>query len=151
MPAACVAAATAEPNAPASEGVSLAFSNGATGLAQLFTLGCYFVNGSAIVPPAQGTFGNMAPGSLRPGASGGFKNWDLAVHKDWKVKERFTTQFRAEFFNVINRTSYFLPSTALGSPGQFGEAFSTPDIGKGVPVTGLGGPREMQLALKLIW
>ena len=157
MPAACIAGATAD---SASNGGAWNVSNnpnvpvgtaGYNGLAQLAALGCYFVNGTAITPPAQGTFGDMAPGILRPGASGGFKNWDLALHKDWKIKERFTTQFRAEVFNVINRTDYYLPSTALASPGQFGESFSTPDIGKGVPVTGLGGPREMQLALKIRW
>jgi hypothetical protein len=160
MPAACIAGALAD--SPSGGGAnnstvtvqsttSLATSNGYNGLAQLAELGCYFVNGTAITPPAQGTFGDMAPGMLRPGASGGFKNWDIAVHKDWKIKERFTTQFRAEFFNVINRTNYFLPSSALASPGQFGESFSTPDIGKGVPVTGLGGPRIMQLAVKILW
>jgi hypothetical protein len=160
LPAAWIAGALADSpsggganndTVPVQSTASLATSNGYNGLAQLAELGCYFVNGTAITPPAQGTFGNMAPGDLRPGASGGFKNWDLAVHKDWKIKERFTTQFRAEFFNVTNRTDYYLPSTALASPGQFGESFSTPDIGKGVPVTGLGGPRIMQLAVKILW
>ena len=164
LPSACIAGATADSTSnsgawniannatiPVQSTTSLTTSTAYNGLAQLAELGCYFYNGTAITPPAQGTFGNMPPGLLRPGASGGFKNWDVAVHKDFKFKERFTTQFRAEFFNVINRTDYFLPSTALSSPGQFGESFSTPDIGKGVPVTGLGGPREMQLALKLIW
>lgn len=145
MPYSCLAGADTE--APGENGAT-------TGLAQLAAIGCYTAGGgnsSALIPPAQGTFGNMQLGSLRTGASGGFKNWDLAVHKDWKFKERYSAQFRAEFFNVTNRADYYLPDTNLGQPGQFGASFSTPDVGKGTPVTGLGGPREMQLGFKLAW
>ena len=86
-----------------------------------------------------------------PWRSGGFKNWDLAVHKDWHVKERYTAEFRAEAFNFSNRTNYYTPVIVLGDNGTFGESQQTPDVGKGVTVTGLGGPREVQLGLKMIW
>jgi hypothetical protein len=141
FPQACITSATNAPNGP----------GGTTGLAQLSAIGCYYVNGTAITPPAQGTFGNMRPGMLRPLASGGFKNWDLAVHKDWHVKERYTAEFRAEAFNFTNRVDYYTPVLVLGDNGTFGESQQTPDVGKGVTVTGLGGPREVQLGLKLIW
>lgn len=155
MPAACIAGAEAAANSPTSVPImstsSLSTSDGYNGLAQLAELGCYAYNGAAITPPSQGTFGTMHPGMLRPLASGGFKNWDLAVHKDWHVKERYTAEFRAEAFNFSNRTNYYTPVTVLGDNGTFGESQQTPDVGKGVTVTGLGGPREVQLGLKIIW
>ncbi len=147
MPASCIAEANLEPNGPT--GVA---NN--TGMAQLAAIGCYVAgpnNESAIVPPAQGTFGTMQRNALRPYGIGGFKNWDLSLQKSWKLKERVTAQFRAEGFNVLNRTDFALPSGALGTPTSFGRAASTTDVSKNDPITGSGGPREVQSGLKLIF
>jgi len=144
LPASCIAAANAAPNGP----------GGSTATAQLAAVGCYAAgpgNESAIIAPAQGTFGDIQNGTFRLDASGGYKNWDLAVHKDWQFKERFTTQFRVEIYNVTNRTDYYTPSVALGSPTLFGLSPSTPDTGKGDPIIGSGGPRAIQLGLKFIF
>ena len=32
--------------------------------------------------------------------------WDVSLAKNWKIKERFTAQFRVECFNVINAVNY---------------------------------------------
>ncbi len=153
MPSACVAAATAEPTnstvvSQALSTTSLTTSNGFNGLAQLAEVGCYFVNGSAIVAPAQGTFGNMTRNELRGKP---FGIWNASVTKDWKIKERLTTQFRAEFFNLINSTLYSGVGVSLGNPKSFGQATSTPDVNKSNPVVGSGGPREIQLGLKFLF
>ena len=119
-----------------------------TGLASLSSIGCYAMGSSAIVPPAQGTFGNMGRDELR---AKGFEGWNASITKDWKFKERLTAQFRWEAFNLLNRTQYAGIGANLGNPASFGEATQTPDVFKSNPVVGSGGPREMQVGLKLIF
>ncbi len=146
MPASCIAGAMSEPNSPA--GVT----GNTTGMLALQNIGCYVAGPnqeSAITPPAQGTWGTMQPGEIRNGGSGGFKNWDLALHKDWRIKERYIVQFRAEGFNVLNRTDYGVPLANLGQPASMGLASHTPDVTNGNPVFGSGGPREVQLQMHL--
>ena len=144
MPAACIAAATNEPSFT----TGLASGAVGTGLGQLAAVGCYAVNGSAIVPPAEGTYGNMVPDSLRgPGRALA----DASVTKDWKVKERYTLQFRAEAFNILNRTQYLGQGTDPSNPAKFGLAQFTPDVRAGDPIQGRGGPRYFQFGLKLLF
>jgi len=138
FPSACLAGANAEPTGP----------TGLTGLQQLNAIGCYAVGTSAILPPAQGTFGNMPRNMLR---GKGFEGWNASVTKQWKFKERLTAEFRAEAFNVLNRTQYAGVGLNLGNPKSFGEATQTPDVSKNNPVVGSGGPREIQLGLKLLF
>jgi len=142
MPAPCIAAATNE--APFTTGLSPGAKG--TGLGQLSAIGCYAVNGSAIVPPAQGTFGTMLPYALH-GAGVGLVN--ISLTKTWTFKERFGAQFRYEVFNLFNRTQYYGDGLDLGSPNKFGQATGTPDVVAGGGVFSNGGPRVMQLGLKL--
>jgi hypothetical protein len=141
MPALCQSTAAAEPvNPNVPTNVSTVY---ATGLQALGAYGCYLLGNTAIVPPAQGTYGNMARDALY---GKGFRNWDISATKNWKFRERYGVQFRAEFFNILNRTQYS-PSTAnLSSPSTFGESTATPDSGN--PVIG-SGPRKIQFGLKL--
>ena len=141
MPTPCIAAATAEPSFAG----AVAGSTG-TGLGQLAAIGCYMVNGSAMVAPAQGTFGNMSRNGLR---GKGFRGVNASISKTWKIKERLNAQFRAEAFNLFNRTFYAGVGLNLGAPNTFGQATQTPDVAKSNPVVGSGGPREIQLGLKL--
>ena len=115
-------------------------------MTQLGLIGCYTVNGSAMIAPAQGTFGNMFRNELR---GKGFRGLNASVTKNWKFKERFNAQFRFEAFNLLNRTQYAGAGLNLGAPNTFGEATLTPDVNKSNPVVGSGGPLEMQLGLKL--
>ncbi len=144
MPGACVNAANAEPNFATGLGAG---ANG-TGLGALNTYGCYMVNGSAIVPPAQGTYGSMLPDSI---TGPGFSTFDASLAKNWKFKERYTAEFRAEGFNLFNRTQYTGASDNLGKPSTFGVATFTPDNAHGDPIQSRGGPRYVQLGLKLIF
>ena len=145
LPAPCIAAATSE--ASFTSALTGTTSSGSS-LEQLDVLGCYMVNGSAMVPAAQGTYGTMTPGTLR-GAGVGFVN--ASATKSWKLKERYSIEFRAEAFNLFNRTQYATPGVNIGSPKSFGQATSTPDVAHGEAVTGSGGPRAMQLGLKLLF
>jgi hypothetical protein len=90
----------------------------------------------------------MAPFALH-GAGVGLTN--LSVFKDWKIKERYSAQFRFEVFNLFNRTQYYGDGLTLGSPNAFGAATGTPDVVAGGGVFSNGGPRSMQLGLKLLF
>ncbi len=143
LPQACINAATAEPNSPTSENVAAPFN---TGIGMLDRLGCYAEGNAVMVPPAQGTYGNMLRDELR-GLP--FHVTDFSVNKTWTFKERYGAEFRAEAFNVFNSTEYAVPTANLGAPATFGKISATPDVSKGNPLVGSGGPRAIQLALRL--
>ena len=136
--------------------MSAAQANGPLAVASLIDLGCYTENGGVLTPPAYGSLGTMSRNMFR---DSGFRDWDFSVLKDWKVKERLTAQFRAEFFNILNHpnfanpygafTTYYNndPSGGLG----FGCGCITPDAATGNFVLGSGGARDIQLGLKLIF
>jgi hypothetical protein len=107
---------------------------------------CYTQGGGYLTPPAYGTLGD-APAGLFTGPV--YRNVDFSVAKLWKLKERYSAQFRAEFFNLFNRADFAGPGTdpSKGLNGGFGYATSTPDSSN--PVLGSGGPRHVQFGLKL--
>jgi hypothetical protein len=90
-------------------------------------------NTAAFALPAFGTFGTAGVNIVRgPAAS----NLDLALFKNFQVKERFRFQFRVEFFNSLNHTVLGNPNTAFNN-ANFGRILST------------GTPRVGELGLKL--
>jgi hypothetical protein len=139
---------------------SAAAAGGAAAVASLGVTGCYAKGNSVLIPPALGTVGNAGRNIFR---DSGFRNWDVSVDKEFKIKERLSTQFRAEFFNILNHpiltnpngpanAGYNDPSSpgAPGTPG-FGCGCNTPDQAAPNPVLGTGAARSIQLGLKLIW
>jgi len=119
--------------------------------------GCYAKGNSAMIPPALGTFGTMGRNLFR---DSGFRNWDFSVAKNWKFKERFGAQFRAEFFNVLNHPNFANPfggqnGFGMNDPSVLGPGFgcgcATPDVAASNPVLGSGGARAIQLGLKLLF
>jgi hypothetical protein len=145
MPAACITAATNEATNPAVVALGSAGSKDFNGLAALADYGCYYENGTAIVAPAQGTYGNMGRNVLFNGVP--YRDVDASVSKTWMIKERLNAQFRAEFFNLLNQTIYNLPSGKPNSAASFGLSNTTNNTGD--PILGNGGPRVMVLTLKL--
>jgi hypothetical protein len=115
-------------------------------------------------------FGNLGRNALRGPA---FKQWDFAIYKNTPISERLNVQIRAEFFNVLNHPNFanpFLPAfiadpaTGPTNPacgcgfhingnrevGNGGFPLTaTGDVGVGNPFLGGGGPRGIQLALRL--
>jgi hypothetical protein len=53
-----------------------------------------------------------------------FVNWDVALNKRFAFTESQHLDFRAEFFNALNRANFGLPIRTLGSPG-FGSSIET--------------------------
>ena len=60
-----------------------------------------------------------------------------------------TCSSASEFFNIFNHPNFALPNVTVNSSG-FGTIASTPDVANGNPL-GDGGPRLVQLALKLVF
>jgi hypothetical protein len=53
----------------------------------------------------------------------GENNWDIAIHKDFKISERMNVQFRLEFFNAFNKTQFEGVNGGLGGAQLcFGDA-----------------------------
>jgi hypothetical protein len=134
---------------------ALALDGGSPGAATaaLAFFGCYAKGNSLMLPPALGTFGTMHR-NLFPDS--GFRNFDLSIAKNFHFGERFKAQFRAEFFNILNHPNFANPyggqnGFGLNDPsaGSFGCGCATPDIAAANPAVGSGGPRSVQLGLKL--
>jgi hypothetical protein len=92
----------------------------------------------------------------------GATQWDFALHREFPIHETLRLQFRAEMFNVLNHPNFGPPAGNLGGPGalnsQFGQSsqmlgrsLAGGNLGSGAfdPLYQLGGPRSIQLALKL--
>jgi len=101
-----------------------------------------WINPAAFAIPAPGTFGN-APRDIARGP--GLWQVDLGAGKRIPLTERYRLQFRAEAFNIFNRTQLGAPQSNLSAgPGQFGlitQPVNTSPIGTGTP-------RQIQLALR---
>jgi hypothetical protein len=122
-------------------------------VASLFNSGCYVSGNSVLLPPAYGQYGTVGKNIFR---NPNFHTWDMNVTKDFKIKERLTAQFRAEFFNILNHPVFGqVDSGHLAnndpSAGALGLANNTPDAAAGNPVLGTGSSRDVQLGLKLIF
>src|SRR6266571_2070431 len=135
--------------------LSQATALGPLAVASLTSLGCYAAGNSVLIPPAYGSYGNTGRNIFR---DAGFRNWDFSLTKKFKFTERFSAQFRAEFFNILNKPIFANPT---GGPGGgagdpsggagFGTQSATPDVLSSNPELGSGGPRSIQLGLKLIF
>ena len=82
----------------------------------------------------------------------GSRNSDLSIFKNTNITERTMLQFRAEFFNLTNTPTFFLPSassptlTCIGPSGALCNA-GNPDFGKLSSGTATG--RQIQFGMKL--
>ncbi|MBK7931348.1 MAG: carboxypeptidase regulatory-like domain-containing protein [Bryobacterales bacterium] len=98
-------------------------------------------NTSVAALPAVGTIGNAARTNIR---LPGINNWDLTAYKNFRFKERFATQLRAEFYNAFNHTQYSNVDTTARFDAQ-GRQVNT-QFGQ-VTATRIG--RRIQLAVRV--
>jgi hypothetical protein len=98
------------------------------------TLGRWF-NTAAFARQQQFTFGNAGRNLLEGPGEVGF---DVAVYKEFSMRERFRIQFRVEAFNVSNTPRFGVPNTQVGNP-NFGI------------ISGADRPRNLQLGLKFLF
>ncbi len=100
-----------------------------------------YLNGSAFMPNATGTFGDVGRNAVY--APGTFE-FDASLSRIFALRERWQLEARAEGFNVINHTNFAAPSGNLSS-SSFGRITATQSTGPGQ----LGTNRIIQFALKL--
>jgi hypothetical protein len=84
-------------------------------------------------------WGNLGRNILRGPAQ---RQVDMALAKTTRMTERVSSEFRWEVFNLLNQATFSNPAAALPAAGYgtMGQITST-----------IGGPRTMQLALRLKW
>ncbi|MDE3170834.1 MAG: TonB-dependent receptor [Acidobacteriota bacterium] len=110
---------------------------------QWFNPACY-----AIEP--FGTLGNVGRNSLM---GPGLLDLDFSILKQTRVTEKMNAEFRAEFFNIINRTNLGQPISAVfagtrGSPAvPLGTAFTSATAG--IITSTATTSRQIQFAVKL--
>jgi len=127
------------------------------------------VGGGKRINPAAFTSSSMPrQGNLGRNALRGFSVYqvDLALRRQFDLGERVNLQFRAEFFNAFNHPNFADPPGSLGSVSASGVLVisnlfgqSSQMLGRGLgsggvfggfsPLYQIGGPRSIQLALKL--
>ncbi len=91
---------------------------------------------SKVVSQPVGTFGNCHTGVIEvPGEN----NIDFAVIKNTQFLDRYRAEFRGEFFNGLNHTSFGQPNVTVGS-ASFGVITSTRT-----------NNRQIQVGMKLYW
>ncbi len=105
--------------------------------------GCIPLNGAA----ALGT----TPGQI---SGPGIKRFDFSVFKKFPINERFSAEFRSEFFNIVNHPNFNAPNfggngvVAIGGSGNF----TDPHFGEvGSTRFAPYDPRQIQFALKLYY
>ena len=111
------------------------------------------INPSAFSIPATPEQGTLGRNALR---GFGAAQIDLTLRRRFKIRERLSLQARADVFNIFNRPNFGNPINYLTSP-QFGQSTQMlgRSLGSGGPGGGLnplyqiGGPRSVQLALRL--
>ena len=110
-------------------------------------------NSKAFVAAPSGEQGDLPRNALR---AFGASQVDFALQRQFKLTERVALSFRSEFFNIFNHPNFGSPTNDLTSP-LFGHSTQTlaSSLGSGGangglnPLYQIGGPRSVQLALKL--
>jgi len=98
-------------------------------------------NPSAFILPTPGTYGNLGRGTL---TGPGLADVDMSLFKSTGITDKTTLQFRAEFFNLLNRSNYGPPNATTFSKGSVSPS-------AGLITTTATFPRQVQLGLKLIF
>ena len=92
---------------------------------------------SGLAQPLVGHFGTLGRNVLRMNS---LVNADMMVGKDFRLTEKMSTQFQAQFFNIFNHPTFSMPGRTLSAPGRFGYYSDTET-----------DSRNMMLALRLLW
>jgi len=107
------------------------------------------INRAAFQVPAVGQSGSFGRNQVR-----GLGAWqqDLALRREFPLHESLKLQFRAEAFNIYNHPNFGTVQTSLTAT-NFGQATNmlSAQLGGVSALYQIGGPRSLQLALKVIF
>jgi carboxypeptidase family protein len=102
----------------------------------------HWVDATAFVLQPAGTFGNVGRNVL---IGPGLAEVDMSMFKTTRLAERFSLQFRAEAFNLLNRSNFGIPNLVMLTPP------GAPASSAGAITTTATTSRQIQLGLKLNW
>lgn len=115
--------------------------------------GGWRINRDVFRVPASGTQGNLGRNSLR---GFGASQLDLSLRRQFGLGERASLQFRGDVFNLFNNPNFASPTAALNNPNfgistqMLGRSLGSAGISGGYsPLYQVGGPRSLQLSLRL--
>ena len=111
-----------------------------TGPALLQTPTRWF-NPGAFTLPSPGTYGNLGRGTL---TGPGLADLDLSLAKYFAFSDRMKLQFRAEFFNSLNRTNFGPPNPIVFASGAVSSS-------AGLITATATTSRQIQFGLKLLF
>jgi hypothetical protein len=109
---------------------------------QYFSATDYPLNGSAFSIPGLNQIGNVGRNSV---FGPHLFNTDLAVQKNFPIREVATVQFRTDFFNVFNHINYGMPGGAPTTANLDQNA----TISTGAYPDGATRPRQLQFSLRV--
>jgi hypothetical protein len=106
----------------------------------------WFNPNAFLAPPAgSGFYGNLGRDTL---IGPGLATWDFSAFKTTTLRERLALQFRAEFFNLLNRANFNTPNLITFTSSASGTKVS----GTAATITSTSTTsRQIQFGLKLIW
>jgi len=99
--------------------------------------------------PDAGFYGNLGRNTI---IAPGLANFDFALTKSMSLTENKSLQFRAEFFNILNRTNFNRPGVVggqVGEPIRMFDASGNRNGSAGAILGSLTTSRQIQLGLKL--
>ena len=116
------------------------------------------LNHLAFLVPSSSRQGDLARNSLR---GYGALQADLAMQRDFRLKERLSLRVRSEFFNAFNHPNFGVPDVNLGTyadgtfarNSNFGRITRMLDtqLGGLQQAYQIGGPRSIQASMKLFF
>jgi hypothetical protein len=102
-----------------------------------------YFNPNAFILPFPGTYGNLSRNTL---TGPGISELDLSLRKNTALTQRLNLQFRAEFFNILNRTNFDTPNTVV-----YASDTTTPSPTAGLITTTSTTSRQIQFGAKLLF
>ncbi len=102
----------------------------------------WFDPAAFLAPPNNsGFYGNLGRDTL---IGPGLGTWDFSLLKNTSIRERMNLQFRAEFFNLLNRANFNGPNAVVFTPTGVSPT-------AGVITSTSTTSRQIQFGLKLLW
>ena len=102
----------------------------------------WFSPAAFLAPPTNsGFYGNLGRDTLM---GPGLGTWDFSLLKNTPIRERMNLQFRAEFFNLLNRANFNSPNAVVFTPTGVSPT-------AGLITSTSTTARQIQFGLKLLW
>jgi hypothetical protein len=108
--------------------------------------------GGRYINPAAFADPGAREGSLGRNALRGFgaSQFDFTLGRKFRLADRFELHLRADAYNVFNHPNFTNPSASLDATQTLGESLGTGGVTGGlIPVYQVGGPRSIQLTVRL--